>query len=397
MMLAGSLFAGIGGFDVAFQRCGIRTVWAAEQDPKCNSVRRRHFPDEETVTDVADVSGVRFRADILAGGFPCQDISVAGKRAGLAGSRSGLWGEFARIIGEQAPRWVLIENVGGLLSSNGTRDLGTILGTLGELGYGFAYRIFDAQWWGVPQRRRRIFIVGCLGDWRRAAEVLFEPESLPWDSPPSREAGASITPILEVGARTGGKPGEMQRDGLGIGTPGDPMFTLQAGKQHGIAHTLRAEGFDASEDGTGRGTPLVPVAFDCKQSGESGEVSPPLRALCHDKSHANGGGQVAVAFAQNTRDEVRELGGNIAGALPAQPGMKQQTYLKQGMAVRRLMPIECEKLQGFPPDWTQYGEHGEEIADGPRYRMLGNAVAVPVVEWIGKRILTANSYLDTKG
>ena len=132
---------------------------------------------------------------------------------------------------------------------------------------------------------------------------------------------------------------------------------------------------------------LVPVAFDCKQSGEGGEVSPPLRALCHDKSHANGGGQMAVAFVQNSRDEVREISGNIAGALLADPGMKQQTYLRNDMAVRRLMPIECERLQGFPDNWTKYGEHGEEIADGPRYRMLGNAVAVPVVEWIVGRIV----------
>ena len=379
-MTHGSLFAGLGGADLAFHRCGVKTVWAAEKDPKCNSVRRRHFPDEETITDVASVRGARFRVDILSGGFPCQDISVAGKRAGLAGERSGLWWEFARVIAEQTPGWVLIENVGGLLSSNGTRDFGTILGTLAQLRYGFAYRVLDAQWWGVPQRRRRVFVVGCAGgDWRRAAEVLFEPESLPWDSPPSREAGTGVTSILEVGARTGGRPDAMQRDGIGVGQDGDPMFTLQAGKQHGIvaaltangvgtcgadgnqgqaghlvARTLRAEGFDASEDGTGRGTPLVPVAY--RTSGNSG---------------------------------VMEQGDKTAALNTATDPAQQ--IIGDGMAVRRLMPIECERLQGFPDGWTQFGEHGEEIADGPRYRMLGNAIAVPVAEWIGKRSVAANS------
>ena len=292
---------------------------------------------------------------------------MAGKRAGLAGKRSGLFWEFTRIIGELSPRWVLIENVGGLLSSNGGGDLGAILGTLGKLGYGFAYRVLDAQWWGVPQRRRRVFIVGCLGDWRRAAQVLFEPESLPWDSPPSRETGTGVTPLTANG----------------VGTCGADDNQGQAG--HLIARTLNAHGGSGRMDGDTE--TLVPVAFDCKQSGEGGEVSPPLRALCHDKSHANGGGQMAVAFVQNSRDEVREISGNIAGALLADPGMKQQTYLRNDMAVRRLMPIECERLQGFPDNWTKYGEHGEEIADGPRYRMLGNAVAVPVVEWIVGRIV----------
>ena len=292
---------------------------------------------------------------------------MAGKRAGLAGKRSGLFWEFTRIIGELSPRWVLIENVGGLLSSNGGGDLGAILGTLGKLGYGFAYRVLDAQWWGVPQRRRRVFIVGCLGDWRRAAQVLFEPESLPWDSPPSRETGTGVAALTANG----------------VGTCGADDNQGQAG--HLIARTLNAHGGSGRMDGDTE--TLVPVAFDCKQSGEGGEVSPPLRALCHDKSHANGGGQMAVAFVQNSRDEVREISGNIAGALLADPGMKQQTYLRNDMAVRRLMPIECERLQGFPDNWTKYGEHGEEIADGPRYRMLGNAVAVPVVEWIVGRIV----------
>jgi DNA (cytosine-5)-methyltransferase 1 len=158
-------------------------------------------------------------------------------------------------------------------------------------------------------------------------------------------------------------------------------------------HTLRADGFDASEDGTGRGTPLVPVAFSCKDHGaDASDIAPTLRSMGHDGSHANGGGQVAVAFAQNTRDEVREM--PVVGALAAQPGMKQTSYIRQATAVRRLTPRECERLQGFPDDHTLIpwrGKPADECPDGPRYKALGNSMAVPVMAWIGRRIQLIDS------
>ena len=326
-LTAGSLFAGIGGFDLALQRYGVRTVWAAEKDQQCNSVRRRYFPDEETVNDVALVSGRRFKVDILCGGFPCQDLSVAGKRAGLAGKRSGLWWEFARIIEEQAPRWVLIENVPGLLSSNGGRDFGTVLGTLVQLGYGFAYRILDAQWWGVPQRRRRVFIVGYFGDWRGAAEVLFEPESLPWDSPPSREGGEDVAGTLSASAGRGG-----------LGGVGCSKSSI----------TSRIVAFQPKASIT---QPMNPS-----------EICPTIGCTK----------QPAIAY--------QCQGANVG---------------PKGTSVRLIMPIEAERLMGFPECWTRYGEHGEEISDNARYRMLGNSLAVPVVEWILRR-LVARDELDRR-
>src|SRR5690606_14405977 len=126
----------------------------------------------------------------------CQDLSVAGRRSGLAGSRSGMWYVFRRILGVVRPRWVFIENVPGLLSSQSGRDMGIILRSLGNLGYGYAYRVLDAQWFGVAQRRRRVFIVGCLGGVRSAAEILFESNSLPWDSPPSRSEAEHVADCL---------------------------------------------------------------------------------------------------------------------------------------------------------------------------------------------------------
>lgn len=434
----GSLFAGIGGFDEGLRRAGLQATFAVEIDKTCNSIRRRHFPTEEQHTDVTafSIRSTAHRPDLICGGFPCQDLSVAGKRAGLSGERSGLFFEFMRIVGEFAPTWVLIENVYGLLSSNGGRDMGTVLRTLAELGYGTAYRVLDSQWFGVPQGRRRVFIVGCLGDWRRAAEVLFEPESLPWDIAPSRKAGAgvarSVAACLNSGGNNGGfrtEPGEhlishpllakpndshdeskqtyitgtlcapytpnghgargptlqdaaagllipmsyaiQERavsENLAAGPGGkgyreDVAYTLEAraaGKQQAVAyqcHGTNVGPMGTLRQGNGNTAGGVPFVFESKKAGEGGEISPTLRSMGHDASHANAGGQLAI---------------------------------QSGMAVRRLLPVECEKLQGFPPCWTRYCDDGTEIADGPRYRMLGNAVTVNVAEWLGCRIIAAS-------
>jgi len=172
--------------------------WQVEIDDYCARVLEKHWPNVRRYRDVKEVGVHNLEpVELICGGFPCQDVSVAGKRAGLAGERSGLWSEFHRVIAELQPRWVVIENVPGLLSSNNGQDMGAILGALAELGYGWAYRVLDAQYFGVAQRRRRVFIVGCLGDAGCAAQVLFESESCERDTPPSRETGegtSSYTP-----------------------------------------------------------------------------------------------------------------------------------------------------------------------------------------------------------
>ena len=179
-LTAVSLFAGVGGFDLALERNGVKVVAAVEIDKHARGVLERRFPDTTLFEDVTEVTGDQLRAagfvperGIITGGFPCQDLSVAGKRAGLEGGRSGLFWHIVRLAKELQPKWLILENVPGLLSSNGGQDMGTVLGALGECGYGFAYRVLDAQYFGVPQRRRRVFIVGCLGDTGGApAEVL---------------------------------------------------------------------------------------------------------------------------------------------------------------------------------------------------------------------------------
>lgn len=179
-MKAVSLFAGVGGFDLALERAGVPVVASVEIDKHARGVLQQQFPNTTLLEDVKDVTGDQLKElgydgsdGIIVGGFPCQDLSVAGKRAGLAGGRSGLFWEICRILDETQTKWFVLENVPGLLSSNDGRDMGTVVQALVERGYGIAYRILDAQYFGVAQRRRRVFIVGCLGDDGRAsAEVL---------------------------------------------------------------------------------------------------------------------------------------------------------------------------------------------------------------------------------
>ena len=331
----------------------------------------------------------------------CQSFSIAGRRGGLDDARGNLAIEFCQLAGRLRPRWIVWENVPGVLSSNGGRDFGSIVGMLAELGYGCAWRVLDAQFLGVPQRRRRVFVVGHLGDWRRAAAVLLEREGMHRDTATRRKAQAKVASLTASGVGTcgaddnqgqaghlipvaagtmlpsasaagGQMPMETDTDraahliplAYGGGNTSGSIRVSTALTRHGVrldfdtetlvAHTLHGQGHDASEDGTGRGAPLVPVAFSAKDWGaDIGGTSPTLRAMQHHRGHANSGGQVAVC---------------------------------DWFAVRRLTPRECERLQGMPDDYTLIPYRGKPAKDGPRYRAIGNSMAVPVMRWIGRRI-----------
>jgi DNA (cytosine-5)-methyltransferase 1 len=385
--------------------------------------------------------------DLLVGGTPCQSFSVAGKRLGLDDPRGNLTLEFLALAGRLRPRWLVWENVPGVLSDDKGRTLGTILAAMGQLGYRWAYRVLDAQYVrvagfrrAVPQRRRRLFLVGYLGDGARAQTVLFERESLRGNPAPRRETGKGVA--ATIAASTGGCSGKDAQDGRLIVAP--VACTIPAGgnqtggsRQPGmgaetagtmlVAHTLRGEGMDASEDGSGRGTSIAfqeravsenpdvwpagkgwqedhaytlearsqvqAVAFPERLSGtqcaSASDLSPslgaanPMAVAFQDRSQVQ-----AVAFVQNTRDEVRLFGGDglTVGALGAEPGMKQQAFLATSWAVRRLTPRECERLQGLPDDFTQVTYRGKPAADSPRYKAIGNSMAVNVMRWIGMRI-----------
>jgi DNA (cytosine-5)-methyltransferase 1 len=396
-----SLFAGIGGFDLGFETAGMQCVAQVEIDKDCQRVLTKQWPNVKRFDDVSKIEKLE-PVDLICGGFPCQDLSVAGKRAGLAGERSGLWFEFLRIIKSNLPRFVVIENVPGLHSSDRGNDFAVIVRGLVELGYCVAWRVLDAQYFGVAQRRRRVFIVGSLGN-GSCAQILFESEGVSGDSAPRREARERVANAVTTGTGKSSGP----RNGNG-----EPM--------HLITHALRAEGADASEDGTGRGTPLVawpaevsppldgswadrmpgstnqewvsqkggrfvpaPIAFSSKDHGaDAGEIAPTMRSQNFRDSHMNGGGQVAIAFHENKSGQLSE-----AEVLGLRSGASHNYQgIGGSFGVRRLTPRECERLQSFPDNWTLYDAEGKTISDSARYRMLGNAVAVNCAKWIGQRM-----------
>ncbi|MCZ2147985.1 MAG: DNA cytosine methyltransferase [Bryobacterales bacterium] len=387
-LVYGSVCSGIEAVTLAWEPLGFRPAWFAEIDPFCSALLAYRFPHVVSLGDFTAISEDSGPIDVLAGGTPCPSFSIAGRRGGMDDPRGKLALEFCRLAGRLRPRWIVWENVPGVLSSNGGRDFESIVGTLADLGYGCAWRVLDAQFLGVPQRRRRVFVVGHLGDWRRAAAVLLERESLRGNPPARRKAKEEIAGTLGGGAGERGWCDDPDRAGafvsMSLNAKGG-SGRIDGESETFIAHPLSGEGYDASEDGTGRGTPLI-AAFSAKDSGaDAGDLAPTLRAMPHDRSHANGGGQIAVCV-QEGQTGVREYdtAGTVRADAPGtQPG---GSLLRVRMAVRRLTPRECERLQGMPDDWTLVPYRGKLAADGPRYRAIGNSMAVPVMRWIGRRM-----------
>lgn len=369
-----SVCSGIEAATVAWEPLGWTAAAFSEIEPFPSALLAHYYPDVPNLGDMerhrewglADV-------DLLVGGTPCQSFSVAGLRKGMADPRGNLALVYLAIADQLRPEWLVWENVPGVLSSNGGRDFGAFLGALGQLGYGWTYRVLDAQYFGVPQRRRRVFVVGCARGWQRAAAVLFERASLRGDSAPSREEGARVAASLTRGAESSGKggyAGRRQEDDVNI------VGTLRANSGRNqiegpyVAHTLKAEGFDASEDGTGRGVPLVASSLTAREGkGPDSDATTTLIA-CFDET-------------QITHPENRSLARPDSAALAS---TARPPSIASDAAVRRLTPRECERLQGFPDDYTLFPYKGKPASDSARYRALGNSMAVPVMRWIGERI-----------
>ena len=438
-----SVCSGIEAATVAWGPLGWRAVAFAEIEKFPSAVLAHHYPDVPNLGDITKFKGWPDASfDVLVGGTPCQSFSVAGLRAGLADPRGNLALTYLAIADRYRPEWVVWENVPGVRSVNGGRDFGAFLGGLGQLGYGWAYRSLDAQYFGLAQRRERVFVVGHLGDWRRAAAVLFDGESLSGNPAPRREAGQRPAPTIASRPTGGGGLGtDFDCDGglvsMTLNAHGG-AGRMDAGSETFVTHALRADGFDASEDGSGRGTPLVATPIDMRQASrgekitnnrahgsggapghgigeagdpaftvsergqaiafsskdhgaDAGDLAPTLRAMGSAGGHANAGGQVAVAYSitpsnsnadfnarANDRSQALTGSGNIPSARGGDVVMVPN--------VRRLTPRECEALQGFPRNYTLVPYRGKPAADGPRYKALGNSMAVPVIHWIGSRI-----------
>ena len=428
-----SLFSGVGCLDLALENAGMTCVAQVEIDPQARGVLSRHWPDVPRYEDVREFGRKVFddSVDLIAGGFPCQDVSISGKRAGLAGERSGLWWQFRRIVRELKPRWVVVENVPGLLSSNAGRDFAVIVRGLVKCGYRVAWRVLDAQYFGVAQRRRRVFIVASLGD-GRCAEVLFERERLPGNPQARRKTWEEVAGTLGVGSATGGRR-STDLDGAGayivgaltnrqptsdascanqghiIGVP-DPAYALsgEGGKFGSGREAQDTFVFELRIARNGRGAPsdLVPplkaqsskpnasdsaalVAFSSKDYGNDAtdDLAPPLRSMGGYKSNPSGNGNVASAFdwqAGGSQNDTSFRGKARSYVVRKGEYAQMRTNARDAVlvtaGVRRLTPVECERLQGLPDGWT-----GGQ-SDTARYRQLGNGLAVPVAEWIGDRI-----------
>lgn len=431
MITHGELFAGIGGFGVGMERAGIETKWHVEWDVSCQNVLRRHFPNVQIEGDVCDVGGHNLSpVDVISFGSPCQDLSIAGKRKGLKnGTRSSLFFEAIRIVRELNPKVAIWENVPGALSSNGGQDFRAVLAEMlradvpmprsgrwaaagvvrsGEVEV--AWRILDAQYFGVPQRRRRVFVVASFGI-ECAAEILFEPESLPRNTPPSRETGKGIADTFTIrSGKEGGGKGYLGQESLAMTLGGQPQYLSHAVMASGedITGTLDAsygEKWGLGDQEAFRGTHHVLDDQGGSQMSTSENIVPTLRASVHGhqpliaygidseqnvskdfmgtlRSHQSGGNEQAVAREmQHASEAYRETQGGIAPTLQSRMGTGGNNVPLIG--IRRLTPLECERLQGFPDGWT------DGQSDSTRYKQLGNAVAVPVVEWIGKRVSEA--------
>ena len=407
--------SGIEAATVAWHQLGWEAAGFAEIEPFPAAVLAHHYPAVKNLGDMTNYKEWDLGTiDLLVGGTPCQSFSVAGLRKGLADPRGNLALVYCGILDHFRPKWCVWENVPGVLSSNGGRDFGSFVGALAELGYGFAYRVLDAQYFGVAQRRRRVFVVGYLGDWRPAAEVLFEPESLRRDTAPSREAGQKVAGTFMACANSGGWGSDVE---LAAGEYMQPvtarMVAFGEYVDDGTASAMKARDYKDATD-------LVtqPMAFD----GYNQTLSTTSQTIRSDKTDGDHIGMVLqgvaqpIAFSRNDdgRDATNDLsptmrvagraGGMLSVVQPMAPTLTatndpsrspQSTEVTNqvaavhaaSMAVRRLTPIECERLQGFPDNYTNIPWRKQpESPDGPRYKALGNSMAVPVMGWIGKRI-----------
>jgi DNA (cytosine-5)-methyltransferase 1 len=419
-----SLFAGIGGFDLAMERAGINVVATVEWDKHAQSVLARRFPNTKLYGDITGVTGEQLISagfdpanGIITGGFPCQDLSVAGRRAGLSGSRSGLFWEICRLLDETKAQSFILENVPGLLSSNEGRDMGTVIRALEERGYSIAWRVLDAQHFGVAQRRRRVFIIGHLGnDWRTPAEILAIAESSARHSEQSNAKRKDPTYKTTDGAGSNSLIGS---ETVGSLQASDYKFPQQQQVHENkiviqpfvkiVRSGARAE--DGSlpaevwaeretaptlnvmdNNGDSHATVLIndPTFFYAKSHQDvriQGDVINTLAATM-----GTGGGNTPMVHAiQNTVIGRKDTSGPQGKGYGNEedPMFTLDTTSPHAVAtpstVRRLTPTECERLQGFPDNWT------EGQADSHRYKQLGNAVAVPVVEWIIRRFMTATN------
>jgi DNA (cytosine-5)-methyltransferase 1 len=392
-----SVCSGIEAATAAWHHMGWKPIGFSEIEKFPSSVLQHHYP---SVTNYGDMSKYKeWRIDepvnLIVGGTPCQSFSVAGLRKGLEDPRGNLALTYVGLLDHLKPEWFIWENVPGVLSSNHGQDFSAFLSALAYIGYGFAYRVLDAQYFGVPQRRRRVFVVGCARGWQYPAKVLFEPGCLSGDLTKGRKKREETPAHVGKGFAYGGSNPNISdtvtnKWHKGSGGPSGNecgLFVAQVYENHPSDSRVKEMGevctTVTSKWGTGGGNvPFVQQAVAIQDT-SGRDKAQNGKGWSEDVSYtldATGLQGVAVdiynlTLNNNTNQTIRNSGDidHVGGVM-------------QNMAVRRLTPTECERLQGFPDGYTDIKPNGKQTPDGPRYKALGNSMAVPVMRWIGERI-----------
>ena len=369
--------SGIGAPEVAWRELWGPPVLTSEIEKFPSAVLKHHMPD---VPNYGDMTKYKewpdHELELICGGTPCQSFSIAGLRKGMDDPRGNLTLAFLGILARYNPRWFVFENVPGLFSSvcYGESDFGRFLSALAELGYSCAYRVLDAQYFGVPQRRRRVFVVGHLGaDWRPPYAVLFEPESMRGNPP------------------KGGKEREEVADDAGESTVG----ALCARDYKGVGSQYVDEGKCVVMAFGGNNTKgPIDKATACNAKGGSGRMdfeSETFIIACHARQDPITSDKALPLDQKGNSQAI--ISGTLTSRYGSQSGQDLQNMdyglIPSNTIVRRLTPMECERLQGFPDAYTAIpwrNKAADQCPDGPRYKALGNSMAVPVVKWIGQRI-----------
>jgi DNA (cytosine-5)-methyltransferase 1 len=396
-----SVCSGIEAATVAWHDLGWKPAGYSEIEPFPSAVLAHHYPD---VTNYGDMTKYKDwsldgSVDLIVGGTPCQSFSVAGLRKGMDDPRGNLALVYCGMLDHFRPKWFVWENVPGVLSSSGGRDFGSFLGALAQLGYGFAYRVLDAQYFGVAQRRRRVFVVGYLRDWRPPAAVLFERGSLRRDTAPSRASGKEPTAFFESSLaqyKQGDIGGTLKASGGVLGGGSETFLTQKVYETHPADSRVKEMGDTCqtvtSRWGTGGGNVPLVEAY-----GIQGSM---IGRQDHNGPQGDGINE-EVSFTLNTIDRhavahTFKVRGGCEGGGKGYLGQDEQAFtlstlqdqhLFYDTKVRRLTPIECERLQGFPDGYTNVPWRKKDLSpDSLRYKALGNSMAVPVMQWIGDGI-----------
>lgn len=366
-----SLFSGIEAASVACKGMDWQAVAFSEIADFPSAVLKYHYPDVLNLGDVKNINGAEYHGavDLIVGGSLCQDFSIAGNRAGLHGERSGLAREYLRIITEIQPKWIIWENVPGAFTTNNGRDFSRIIMELAKFGYGLAWRVMDAQYFGVPQRRRRIFIVGYFGNWRPPTAVLFEQKSLSGNYKKSK--GKQCDTSGNIGA--GSFPAMLEN----------------------VCSTLLANAGTKQFIGNQEAFSDKYFVFDFKYGGK-------IRTYnnCNTLSArmGTGGNNVPITFCSQSYSEIKKS--HVGATLRAIGGMYDggsENYVLQNLNVRKLTPVECERLQGFPDNYTDIPYKGKQHSPlSKRYEVIGNSMAVPVVKWIFNKMNIVENLLNKK-